>query len=56
MLTRWANRYEAYCAYLTTPGGVVLLRNGTTIPRRTRKGQAVAVKPQSGNSLAFALC
>jgi hypothetical protein len=45
MLTRWVGRYEAYCAFLATHGGVAPPRNGTTIPRRTRKGQAVAVKP-----------
>ena len=53
-LTFWVSRYEAYCASLATHGGVTPPRNGTTIPRRTRKGQAVAVKPlitKSGNPL-----
>jgi hypothetical protein len=39
---------------LAAYGGVAPPRNGTTIPRRTRKGQAVAVKPlitKSGNPL-----
>jgi len=34
-----------YCAPLAAHGGVAPPRNGTAIPRRTRKGQAVAVKP-----------
>ncbi|TAJ80427.1 MAG: hypothetical protein EPO42_04570 [Gallionellaceae bacterium] len=44
-LTHQVSRYEAYCTSLATHGGVIPPRNGTTIPRRTRKGQAVAVKP-----------
>jgi hypothetical protein len=43
--THWVSRYEAHCTSLATHGGVAPPRNGTTIPRRTRKGQAVAVKP-----------
>jgi hypothetical protein len=44
-VTYCVSRYEAYCASLAAHGGVAPPRNGTTIPRRTRKGQAVAVKP-----------
>ncbi len=44
-LTHQVSRYEAYCTPLAAHGGVAPPRNGTTIPRRTRKGQAVAVKP-----------
>ncbi len=40
-----ASRYEAYCMSLAAHGGVVPPWNGTTIPRRTRKGQAVVVQP-----------
>jgi hypothetical protein len=45
MLTHRVSRYEAYCTSLAAHGGVAPPRNGTTIPRRTREGQAVAVKP-----------
>ncbi|MDX8400738.1 MAG: hypothetical protein R8K20_10905 [Gallionellaceae bacterium] len=44
-LTFWVSRYKAYCAPLATHGGVTPPRKGMAIPRRTRKGQAVAVKP-----------
>jgi hypothetical protein len=44
-LTHWVGRYEVYCTSLAMHGSVASPRNGTTIPRRTRKGQAVAVKP-----------
>jgi hypothetical protein len=37
-LTRRVSRYEAYCTSLAAHGGVAPPRNGTTIPRRTRKG------------------
>ena len=53
-LTVRANRYEAYCASLAAHGSVAPPWYGMTIPRRTRKGQAAAVKPlitKSGNPL-----